>query len=265
MDSNIIKSPERILKAGLRLVGKPFASAARDFAGSIGGVHTSRPVAALTFDDGPDPDATPQVLDILKSHGAKGTFFMIGECAEQCPEIVRRARDAGHAIGNHTWSHHSLPMLTSQERLRQIRAWERSLEPLGQKLFRPPYGHQSWRCRWETLRLGYEVIAFNVHAEDWLDRDADWMAAQLIKKIRPGSILILHDRIYRSILPHGQRDRRQMLRALERTLEQLRHQYSFVTIPELLRQGPPVRINWYEKSPPELQPALRRQLLAPRG
>jgi peptidoglycan/xylan/chitin deacetylase (PgdA/CDA1 family) len=262
MNANVIKSPDRLVRAGLRLLGKPLAAASRDIAGSIRGVRTSRRIAALTFDDGPDPETTPQVLEILKRHGTKGTFFMVGEGAAACPEIVRRASDAGHIIGNHTWSHHSLPMLTNQERLRQIRGCEEILAPFGQKLFRPPYGHQSWRCRWDTLRLGYEVIAFNVHAEDWLDHEADWMAAQLVKKIRPGSILILHDRLYRSVLPHGHTDRTQMLRALNRALEQLKNHYDFVTVPELLRQGPADRVNWYEKSPPELRPALCQQVLA---
>ncbi|MGH7929793.1 MAG: polysaccharide deacetylase family protein, partial [Candidatus Binatia bacterium] len=261
MHSDIIKSPDRVLKAGLRMLGKPFASVARHMAGSIRGVRTTRPVAALTFDDGPHSETTPQVLDILKRHGARGTFFMIGEAAAQCPKIVEQAVNAGHVVGNHTWSHRSLPMLTSEERLGEIRACERILEPFGQKLFRPPYGHQSWRCRWETLRLGYEVIAFSVHAEDWLDHDGEWMAAQLVKKIRPGSILILHDQIYRSVVPNGHHDRRQMLSALDQALARLKHQYKFVTVPELLRQGPPVRVNWYDKSPPDLEFALRQHVL----
>jgi peptidoglycan/xylan/chitin deacetylase (PgdA/CDA1 family) len=177
---------------------------------------------------------------------------------------VRQAAGAGHAIGNHTWSHHSLPMLTAEERLSQIHACARALVPFGQKLFRPPYGHQSWSCRWETLRLGYEVIAFNVHAEDWLDHDAGWMAAQLVAKIRPGSIVILHDQIYRNVLPNGHHDRSRMLSALDQALAQLEQRYDFVTIPEMLRQGAPVRINWYEKSPPEIEIALRRHVLAQR-
>jgi peptidoglycan/xylan/chitin deacetylase (PgdA/CDA1 family) len=264
MRLDIFKSPDRILRAGLRLSGKPFAMAARHLAGSIRGVQTSRHIAALTFDDGPHPETTPQVLEILKRHSAKGTFFMIGEAAERCPELVQQVAGAGHAIGNHTWSHHSLPMLNPKERLAQIRAGARALEPFGQKLFRPPYGHQSWGSRWETLRMGYEVIAFNVNAEDWLDHEADWMAAQLVKKTRPGSILILHDQIYRNVLPHGHLDRTQMLRALDQTLAKLKHQYYFVTVPELLQQGPPVRVNWYEKSPPELELSLRQHVLAQR-
>ncbi len=264
MRTDLITSPDRIVRAGLRLLGKPFASAACHLAGSIRGVDTTQPVAALTFDDGPDPETTPQVLEILKRHGARGTFFMIGEAAARCPKIVEEAVNAGHVVGNHTWSHHSLPMLTREERLAQIRAGARALEPFGQKFFRPPYGHQSWRCRWETLKLGYEVIAYSVHAEDWLDHDADWMAARLVKNIRPGSILILHDQIYRNVLPHGHHDRTQMLRALDQTLAQLKHQYDFVTVPELLSKGRPVRVNWYKKSPLEIEHALRQQVLMQR-
>ena len=261
MGWQIIRSPDRLAKAALRRLGRPVASAARNIAGAIQCVQTSRPVAALTFDDGPNSETTPQVLEILKRHGARGTFFMIGEAAAASPEIVRQAAKAGHAIGNHTWGHPSLPMLTREERLRQIRACESILEPFGQKLFRPPYGHQNWRCRWETLRLGYEVIAFNVHAEDWLDHDADWMTAQVEKKIRPGSILILHDQIYRNVLPDGHEDRSQMLRALDRILTRLKNRFDFITVPELLRHGPAVRVNWYLNSPPELEIALRQHAL----
>jgi peptidoglycan/xylan/chitin deacetylase (PgdA/CDA1 family) len=260
MRYGIIKSPDRMLRGGLRLLGKPLAMAARNLAGSIRGVQTSRYIAALTFDDGPSPETTPQVLDILKHHGVKGTFFIVGEAAARSPDVVRQMAGAGHVIGNHTWSHHSLPMLTSEERFAQIRACEGVLEPFAAKLFRPPYGHQSWRCRWETLKLGYEVIAYSVHAEDWVEHDANWMTAQLIKKIRPGSILILHDQIYRSALPQGNYDRSQMLSALDQTLASLKHQYQFVTIPELLRHGPAVRVNWYEKGPPAMQHTLQEQI-----
>lgn len=260
MPSRLGRSPYSVLTAVLRRVGRPFAGLARHFAGSIRCVQTNSPVAALTFDDGPHPEFTPQVLEVLNRHKAKATFFMIGESAVQYPDVVRKAAEAGHAIGNHSWSHLSFPLLRPQERLQQIRDCQRVLEPYGQMLFRPPYGHQTWQCRWDTLRLGYEVVAFNVHAEDWIDRDSTWMADQLLKKIRPGSIIILHDNIYRNILANGQPDRTAMLAALQAFLERLENRFKFVTVPELLQQGRAVRDNWYNKGPSELQPALERYL-----
>jgi peptidoglycan/xylan/chitin deacetylase (PgdA/CDA1 family) len=200
------------------------------------------------------------VLEILHRHGAKATFFMIGEAAARAPEMVARVAARGHAIGNHTRNHYSLPLLARRERIAQVRDAEGTLAPFAGKLFRPPYGHQDWGCRWDTWRMGYEVIAFSVHAEDWLAHEADWMANRLVSHIRPGSILILHDQIYRNILPDGHHDRSEMLRALDAMLARLKHNYEFLTIPELLRCGPPVRMNWYEKSPPELEPALRAHM-----
>src|SRR5689334_2752026 len=75
--------------------------------GSLIRVATREPAIALTFDDGPDPRETPRVLDILKRHGARGTFFMVGKSVEQYPEIVARAAAAGHALANHSWDHPS--------------------------------------------------------------------------------------------------------------------------------------------------------------
>ncbi|MGH7824063.1 MAG: polysaccharide deacetylase family protein [Candidatus Binatia bacterium] len=260
MRSVFDKSPYSIVKAVLRRSGKPFASLARNYAGSVRCVQTSRAVAALTFDDGPHPEFTPALLEILRRHGAKATFFMIGESAVKYPEVVRNVAEAGHTIGNHSWSHLSLPLLSAEERRRQIRACEAVLRPYGQMLFRPPYGHQTWQCRWDTIRMGYEVVAFNVHAEDWLNRDATWMADRLVGKVGPGSIVILHDNIYRNVLVNGHHDRRSMLEALRLMLERLENRFEFVTVPELLRQGRPMRDNWYGQGPPELQAALEHHL-----
>jgi peptidoglycan-N-acetylglucosamine deacetylase len=218
-------------------------------------------MVALTFDDGPDPESTPAVLAVLDKYGARATFFMIGELAEKHPQIVRAAAAAGHAIANHSWSHLSFPLLTARERYLQLRRCDQALAPYGKKLFRPPYCHQTLGSRWQTLRAGYEVIAFSVHAEDWLARSAEWMVERLVQQIRPGSIVILHDNIYRSILPAAQFDRKPMLRALDESLKRLQDRFQFVTVPELLQYGGPVRESWYRQGPEELQPVLERQLI----
>jgi peptidoglycan/xylan/chitin deacetylase (PgdA/CDA1 family) len=255
----------RFLRRGARVLMRPFNRAAVDCLGVITAVRTSRPMVALTFDDGPDPESTPAVLAVLDKHGARATFFMIGELAEKNPKIVRAAAAAGHAIANHSWNHLSFPLLTARERYTQLRRCEQALEPYGQKLFRPPYCHQTLGSRWHTLRAGYEVIAFNVHAEDWLARSAEWMVGRLVQQIRPGSIVILHDNIYRSILPAAQFDRKPMLRALDESLERLQNRFQFVTVPELLQYGQPVRKSWYQQGPEELQPVLERQLIEQRS
>ena len=132
--------------------------------GSITGVSTQEPVAALTFDDGPHPESTPRLLEVLAKHRARATFFMVGEAAEKHRGLVRRVAEEGHAIGNHSWDHPSFPLMSGRERRRQIRACERALAPYGSRLFRPRYGHQHLASWLDTRRLGFDVAAWRVWA-----------------------------------------------------------------------------------------------------
>jgi peptidoglycan-N-acetylglucosamine deacetylase len=248
---------KRWVRRGANALAAPIKRASRHYFGVITGVSTERPVLALTFDDGPHPDYTPAVLDVLAKYDARATFFMIGANAARHPEVVRAAVQAGHVLGNHSWSHVSFPLMTAKERCAELRRCEEVLVPDGAKLFRPPYCHQSLGSRWDTLRAGYEVIGFTVHAEDWLVRPVDWMREKLVRQARPGAIVILHDRIYHSVLPEAEPDRRPMLRALDQALGELRDQFRFVTVPELLRQGSPIRENWFQKGPQTMQPMLQ--------
>ncbi|HYE64432.1 MAG TPA: polysaccharide deacetylase family protein [Pyrinomonadaceae bacterium] len=240
------------LKFGKRLVNNRLTWAAkRRFFGTVTHVETSDHVVALTFDDGPHPDSAPRLLDILDRHRARATFFMVGRAAQRHPELVQRIAQAGHAIGNHTWDHPSLPSISGRLRRRQIRACERATAPYGQRLLRPPYGHQSIASRLDALLLGYQVIAWNLVAEDWLDRDPVWMADKLASEIKPGSVVCLHDAIYSDWPEDGapHYDRQPMLEAVDLLLDRLGGSYRFVTIPELLRRGRPVRRYWMvEKS-----------------
>ncbi|GEM_PF-435222 len=253
----------RLARRGGALLGRPAKSAAGRVLGVITSVATEERVAALTFDDGPHPAHTPALLALLARRRARATFFMVGELAQRHPDIVSAVAGAGHAIGNHTWSHLSLPLLSAAELERQIAAGRAALAPHGAPLLRPPYCHLTLRNSWALRRAGYQIVGFSVHAEDWLARDAEWMARQLVKKIRPGAIVILHDNIYRSVLPEAQTDRRPMLEALRRTLEDLAGRFEFVTVPELLRRGRPVREVWRRRGDAQMQAALRRYAQAP--
>jgi len=215
--------------------------------GTITHVSTRKPVVALTFDDGPHPQFTPRLLNILEKHQARATFFMVGEAAQRHPEIVRQVAQAGHAIGNHSWDHSSLPLLSGRERRAQIRACEKALAPYGQRLFRPPYGHQSVASRLDALWLGYQVITWSVSASDWRDRDANWMTERLVKEIQPGSIILFHDALY-TYVEKRYADRDPTLRAVSLLLERVGGRFRFVTIPELLRSGEPQRRNWYQEA-----------------
>ena len=230
---------------GKRIINKFYRPLRLKFLGTITHVHTTEPVAALTFDDGPDPVYTPKLLEILDKHKARATFFMVGEAAQRQQELVRMVSRAGHAIGVHSWDHPSFAKINGRERRQQLRASKRALGPYGQRLFRPPWGKQSLASRLDALWLGYKVVGWNVLAEDWLDLKPTDMSERLIRDIRPGSIILLHDAIYRSIFTKPQYDRSAMIEALDITLTQIGRQMNFVTVPELLQYGHPVLQEWF--------------------
>lgn len=218
--------------------------AMRKTIGTITGVSTDKPVAALTFDDGPNPESTTRLLDILKKHNVKATFFMVGSLAHRHRELVKKVASGGHVIGNHTWDHVSLPLITTYQQKRQIRACQKAVAPYGQRLFRPPYGHQNLISRLELLRLGYKVITWNVASEDWLGYDADWITEKTMSKIRPGSIILFHDGLY-TFTQERFLDRQPTLKAVDTILSRLNSRFNFITVTELLKQGRPRLQNWY--------------------
>ena len=221
------------------------------FGGAIIRVRTEEPVAALTFDDGPDPHHTPQLLDILASGGAKGTFFVVGEAASRHPQLVARIHAEGHAIGNHSWSHPSFPLLPANSRRLQIERCAQVLPPPDTRLFRPPYGHQSWRSRIQAWRLGYLVIGWDCHCEDWRTHTPEELHRALSGRIKPGSIVLLHDTLYKTV-DSSRRDRAPLLAALQMLFEETRDKITFVTLPELLRRGRPVSRKWIWHPDPAL-------------
>jgi peptidoglycan/xylan/chitin deacetylase (PgdA/CDA1 family) len=231
--------------------------------GTITHVSVCDPVAALTFDDGPHPESTSRLLDILDRYQTRATFFLVGEAAQRYPELVRRMAQAGHSIGIHTWDHSSFPLISRRERRAQLRAYQKAVAPYGQRLFRPPYGHQSVTSRLDALLLGYQVVTWSVVAEDWLDHDANWMADQLTKKIKPGSVVLLHDVLYH-IVDERYADRGPVLEAVGLLLERFGDSFHFVTVPELLRRGRPQRAHWYWKADLDWLNSLRGQYGEPR-
>jgi len=112
---------ERLRRKALRLT--------RSALGTITHVETARPVAALTFDDGPDPVSTPLVLDLLERHGAKATFFILGKHAALYPGLVKRIAESGHAVANHSFDHGRFPSLGHRDRIAQMKACEAAIAP----------------------------------------------------------------------------------------------------------------------------------------
>lgn len=149
----------------------------------------------LTFDDGPTVPYTGQVLDVLRAHGVKATFFLCGSAAERHPELVRRIRDEGHEIGNHTWSHPWLHLMSREAIAAEIDRTQDVLERItGTRpvWFRPPYG-----VRWFPLRGLLEERGMRMML--WSDRgydgrlDAPGIVAATLSQLHPGAIVLLHD------------------------------------------------------------------------
>ena len=211
--------------------------------GTITGVVTQEHALALTFDDGPHPDTTPRLLDILERHGARATFFMLGQMAEKYPALVQRAAAAGHALAVHSWDHPSFPLISGRERRAQIRACARVLAPYASRLFRPPYGHQTLASRLDAWRLGYQVVTWSAAAADWEAHDSSWYVDKLAPQLGPGRIVLLHDTLFHTIRPEYA-DRGPVLAALDQLLGRWSSQYRFVTLPKLLQLGRPQRVIW---------------------
>ena len=230
-----MRNPRKTLAAVRSCLTRP----REEIAGTIVSVATRECAAALTFDDGPHPDYTPRLLDVLKEHDARATFFMIGDAAHRQSGLVERVVAEGHAVGNHTWDHPYLPSTPARERRRQIRACRRVLAPHGQRLFRPPFGAQSLALCLEAFWLGYRVVNWNFASRDWLPQEPEGLADRLCQGIRPGSIVLLHDAIYVSTQPVPQYNREPMLAGLGMFLDRIGDRFRFVTVPELLRLGRP--------------------------
>jgi peptidoglycan/xylan/chitin deacetylase (PgdA/CDA1 family) len=211
--------------------------------GTVASVRTRTPAVALTFDDGPDPEDTPKVLRLLDRYNARATFFMLGVRAAQYPELVAQVARSGNSIGNHGWSHTSLPLLTRKGRRQEINRTREILKPYGSDLFRPPYGHMNFSTYLDIRRCGYTAIAWDIVATDWIDHPDREIFNAIEKKIHPGAIILLHDSLY-TFQEAGHRNRQPMLSALERLLKQWHKHFAFLSIPELLEQGSANKEYW---------------------
>ena len=208
--------------------------------GSLVAVDTEQKAVALTFDDGPHPEFTPRLLEVLRKHDARATFFMLGVQAEKHPDIVKRVVDEGHEIGNHSWDHPSFPTISAGAIGKQISRTRAALAPEGKRWFRPPFGHQDFPAFASSWLRGYEVVAWNVSADDWLGHDAERLAEGLLEKVAPGSIVLLHDSLFHVLDPEFT-DRNATIDAVELLVKGLGKEYRFLTLSRLFSLGKPVR------------------------
>lgn len=151
---------------------------------------------ALTFDDGPDPEVTPRLLELLRRQEVPATFFVAGARAERYPEVIREILSHGHALGNHSYHHDPLLMLRSRARLRAevIRTQEAlsafAVRPLA---FRPPVGITNSQLPGVLRELGLYCVTFSCRAFDRGNRRIARLSEIILGKVRPGDIILLHD------------------------------------------------------------------------
>ncbi len=190
---------------------------------------------AITFDDGPHPQLTPKLLDLLKDRGIKATFYVVGKNVEAYPEITKRIVDEGHELGNHTWNHPALTKIgaakvkSEMDRTTAIISKTTGVTPA---TMRPPYGATNASLNKKLdEEYGMKVILWSVDPQDWKYRNAERVASQLIENTKPGGILLAHD-IHASTIA-----------AMPRTLDALTAKgFKFVTVSELLAKDGPVEV-----------------------
>ncbi|PRY40715.1 polysaccharide deacetylase family protein [Umezawaea tangerina] len=164
--------------------------------GSLRGVRTDARVVALTYDDGPDPDGTPAVLDALAELGLSATFFVLVERAEAHPELLRRVLDEGHEVALHGIDHSRLTERSAGEVHRLLVEGKRRLEAVAGRrvrLFRPAYGSQSLGTFLAARRAGLDPVVWGPTVADWVDGAAEEVAARALPAVHPGAVVLLHD------------------------------------------------------------------------
>jgi len=164
---------------------------------SYNSVGTSQPVVAMTFDDGPHPELTPKLLDILKKRNIRATFYVIGRNVAAYPEIARRIVEEGHEIGNHTYTHPALSKIgaarvkTELDKTTQIIKQITGVTP---KTMRPPYGATNTSLnRRINDEFSMPVIMWSVDPQDWRYRNASRVSSHIISNSKPGDIILAHD------------------------------------------------------------------------
>lgn len=172
----------------------------------------SGPVLYLTFDDGPHPGYTPQVLEALARHGARATFFVIGSLAERYPGIIQRITAEGHTVANHTWNHEALAGLPQEVFDDTVGRTQDLLGSRATSCLRPPYGSIDAFTRDWAANHGLDIALWNVDPADWRSPPAADIAQHIVDHARDGAIVLLHD---------GGGDRTQTVLALEAALQSL--------------------------------------------
>ncbi|MCE5284464.1 MAG: polysaccharide deacetylase family protein [Pelosinus sp.] len=205
-----------------------------DIMPAIHKVPTSHKVAALTFDDGPLQQTTPEILTVLHEKNVKATFFVIGENIARVPELVAQEIAEGHEVGSHTYTHPHLYKLSKNAIEKELDMTDNLISQHAPKptLFRPPQGKYNPIISKISRNHGYTTILWSIDTLDWQRPPVGQVVNTVLKNIKPGSIILLHDGVTNSPTPE----------ALGFIIDGLKERgYELVTVSELLQ--------YYEESP----------------
>ncbi len=189
-----------VLTFSLSLGAAAYDSAERD--GAMGVVGDANMRIALTFDDGPHPTYTPEILDFLAEYNVKATFFVVGENVRENPELIRRELEEGHEVGNHTYTHPcALAKLSCDKLMDEINDCEDAIfetVDFRPHLFRPPGGANTCAVKRACSELGYTEVLWTVDTMDWNAKTSLDSALKTVREnVKDGSIILFHDYVGR--------------------------------------------------------------------
>lgn len=180
---------------------------------------------ALTFDDGPDSQYTPMLLDGLKERDVKATFFVMGKQAEKYPDLIKRMEEEGHLIGNHTYSHMQLKKSNREQFKEELKKTSEIVETItgnSVQYVRPPYG--AWDKTFEK-ELNMFPVLWNIDPLDWCKSNVSCIAQNVINEVEENDIILMHDQYPSSV------------KAALKIVDALKEQgYEFVTVDELVEE-----------------------------
>jgi peptidoglycan/xylan/chitin deacetylase (PgdA/CDA1 family) len=191
---------------------------------------------ALTYDDGPNDPYTPRLLELLARHSVHATFFLIGRYVQQRPEIVREIVQAGHVVGNHTFTHPLLTFKSETEINQQLSECRAALQDaIGEpsNLFRPPFGGRRPAVLRVARSLGLKPIMWSVTGYDWNAPPAPVIERKVVNQMCGGSVILLHDGGHKQMGA----DRSQTVIATDRLITRYKSDgYEFVTVPQMMQK-----------------------------